>query len=209
MSGVGEGRDERREIAPEEHRRRAQVVQAHQRRKQEAARGTKGLLIVHTGTGKGKSSSAFGMAVRAVGHGMRVGVVQFIKSADTAERRVISALPGVEWHTIGDGFTWETQDREKDMATAARAWEQALRFLRDPSVSLVVLDELNIALAHGYLETESVLQGFSERHGMQHVVATGRGAPPALLDAADLVTEFRSPKHPFHSGIGAQAGIEY
>ncbi len=194
---------------PEEHRRRAKIAQAHQRHKKESAQGCKGLLVVHTGPGKGKSSSAFGMVVRAAGHGMRVGVVQFIKSADTAERRVLSGLPGVEWHTIGDGFTWDTQDREKDMATALRAWEQALRFLRDPDVGLVVLDEINVALAHRYLETDIVLSGMAERGAMQHVVSTGRGAPAGLLEAADLVTEFRSPKHPFQAGIGAQPGIEY
>jgi cob(I)alamin adenosyltransferase len=192
------------------HEERSRSIQAAQAKKQAKATREKGLLIVHTGPGKGKTSAAMGMGIRVVGHGQKLAVVQFIKGAmASAERDVVSKLPGVEWHTIGDGFTWNTQDREADIATARRAWEQALLHLEDPTVSMVILDELNIVLAHKYLPVDEVLEGFARRHGMMHVVVTGRGAPEALIDAADLVSRIESPKHPFQAGIKAQAGVEF
>lgn len=194
----------------ETHQRRSAVVKAAQERKQARATGEKGLLMVITGPGKGKTSSALGMGVRVVGHGRKLAVVQFIKGAmPSAEREVFAKLPGVEWHTIGDGFTWNTQDREADIATARRAWEQAMRFVEDPTVAMLILDELNIVLAHKYLPVDEALEGLARRHGMMHVVVTGRGAPPELCEAADLVSRIESPKHPFQAGIKAQEGVEF
>jgi cob(I)alamin adenosyltransferase len=171
----------------------------------------KGLLIVHTGPGKGKSSAAFGMALRCVGHGMRVGVVQFIKGAwDTAERRVLTGFSDlVEFHAMGEGFTWETQDRERDVAAAGRAWARAMTMLTDRSFAMVILDELNVALRYGYVPLEAVLEGLKARPAEQHAVLTGRGAPPELIEQADLVTEMTLVKHPFRSGIKAQPGVEF
>ena len=170
-----------------------------------------GIIIVNTGNGKGKSSSAFGMVTRALGHGMRVGVVQFIKGAmSTGEELFLRRFPGeVSFHAMGEGYTWETQNRERDMARAAEAWEQAKRFLADPSIGLVVLDELNIALKYRYLDVHTVIGDLLERPGMQHVVVTGRGAPPELVAVADTVTEMNVVKHAFAAGIGAQAGTEW
>lgn len=171
----------------------------------------KGLLIVHTGPGKGKSTAAFGLALRMLGHGRRVGVVQFIKGAwGTGERDAFAAFGDlIAWHSMGEGFTWETQDRARDVAAAERAWEKALGFLADPQVSLVVLDELNIALRYDYLALDAVLAGFAARPLMQHVVVTGRNAKPGLIEAADLVTEFGAVKHHFAAGVKAQQGIEF
>jgi cob(I)alamin adenosyltransferase len=171
----------------------------------------RGLLIVHTGTGKGKSTAAFGMALRCVGHGMRVGVVQFIKGAwDTAERRVLAGFADrVEFKAMGEGFTWETQDRARDIEAAERAWAEARRMLADPEIAMIVLDELNVVLRYGYLAVEPVLASIAARPPGQHVVVTGRGAPDALIDAADTVTEMRLVKHPFRSGVKAQPGVEY
>ncbi len=173
--------------------------------------GEHGLLIVHTGSGKGKSSAAFGMALRCVGHGKKVGVVQFIKGAwDTAERRVFAGFPDlVEFHAMGEGFTWETQDRERDIAAAQRAWERAAAMLSDQNYSMVILDELNIALRYGYVSLETVLDGLAARPPLQHAVVTGRHAPPELVEKADLVTEMTLVKHPFRSGIKAQPGVEF
>jgi len=192
------------------HKRRSAVVKAAQEKKQARATSTKGLLMAITGPGKGKTSSALGMGIRVVGHGQKLAVVQFVKGAmQSAEREVFAKLPGVEWHTIGDGFTWNTQDRDADIATARRAWEQALRHLDDTSLAMLILDELNIVLAHGYLPVEEILAGYSRRHPMMHVVVTGRGAPQPLIDAADLVSRIESVKHPFQAGIKAQAGVEF
>jgi cob(I)alamin adenosyltransferase len=170
-----------------------------------------GILIVNTGNGKGKSSSAFGMVARALGHGMRVGVVQFIKGAmSTGEEQFLRRFPGeVSFHAMGEGYTWETQDRERDAANAALAWEQARRFLRDPAIGLVVLDELNIALKYRYLDVHTVIGDLLERPPMQHVVVTGRAAPPELVAVADTVTEMNVIKHAFAAGIAAQAGTEW
>lgn len=170
-----------------------------------------GIIIVNTGNGKGKSSSAFGMVARALGHGMRVGVVQFIKGAmSTGEKLFLRRFPDeVGFHAMGEGYTWETQNRERDMAKAAEAWEQAKLFLADPSIGLVVLDELNIALKYRYLDVHTVIGDLLDRPQMQHVVVTGRGAPPELVAVADTVTEMNVVKHAFAAGIGAQAGTEW
>lgn len=170
-----------------------------------------GVIIVNTGNGKGKSSSAFGMVVRALGHGMKVGVVQFIKGAmATGEERFLRRFPDeVSFHAMGEGYTWETQDRERDMAKAQEAWQQARRFLADPAIGLVVLDELNIALKYRYLDVHTVIADLLERPAMQHVAITGRAAPPELIEVADTVTEMQVVKHAFKAGIAAQAGTEW
>lgn len=171
----------------------------------------KGVLAVHTGPGKGKSTAAFGLALRALGHGKRVVVVQFIKGAwVTGERAALERFDDlVEWHTMGEGFTWETQDRSKDIAACARAWEVAQTALKRDDVALVVLDELNIALRYDYLPLEQVLEDLKARPEMQHVVITGRNAKPVLVEAADLVTEMTLVKHHFSAGVKAQAGFEF
>ena len=169
----------------------------------------RGVVLVNTGNGKGKSSAAFGMVARALGHGMRVGVVQFIKgSFSTGEETFFRRIPEVYYHVMGEGYTWETQDRERDIATARKAWEQALAFLADPALGLVVLDEINIALKLGYLDAPAVLAALRARPAMQHVVLTGRGAPPELIEFADTVTEMRDIKHAYRAGIQAQEGVE-
>jgi cob(I)alamin adenosyltransferase len=186
-----------------------------QRRKQAvdtriaAASARRGVLLVLTGNGKGKSSSAFGMVVRALGHDMQVGVVQFIKGRYlTGEAAFFRRLPQVRFHVMGEGFTWETQDRERDVRAAAAAWEVSGAMLRDPKLALVVLDELNIALRYRYVALEEVLTALSNRPPMQHVVVTGRGAPAELIALADTVTDMRIVKHAFDAGIGAQRGVE-
>lgn len=170
-----------------------------------------GIIIVNTGNGKGKSSSGFGMAIRAMGHGMKVGVVQFIKGAmETGEELFLRRFPEeVSFHSMGEGYTWVTQDRERDIEKAQLAWQQAKRFLTDPDIGLVVLDELNIALKYRYLDIETVLADLLARPALQHVVITGRGAPPELIDIADTVTEMEVVKHAFKAGIMAQAGTEW
>lgn len=170
-----------------------------------------GLLLVHTGNGKGKSSSAFGMAARALGHGMKVGVVQFIKgAASTGEENFFRRFPDeVRYHVMGEGFTWETQDRQRDIAKAREAWAVAAELLADPEIGLVVLDELNIALKYGYLDLDPVLADIESRPMLQHVVVTGRGAPPKLIEAADTVTEMSLVKHAFNAGVKAQKGVEF
>ncbi|WP_339405365.1 cob(I)yrinic acid a,c-diamide adenosyltransferase [Pseudomonas helleri] len=169
-----------------------------------------GLLLVLTGNGKGKSSSAFGMLARAMGHGMQCGVVQFIKGRNsTGEEIFFRRFPEqVRYHVMGEGFTWETQDRQRDIAAAEAAWQVSREMLRDPAIGLVVLDELNIALKHGYLDLEQVLGDLQARPPMQHVLVTGRGAKPELIDLADTVTEMGVIKHAFQAGIKAQKGIE-
>jgi cob(I)alamin adenosyltransferase len=171
----------------------------------------KGLLIVHTGAGKGKSTAAFGLALRMLGRGKRVGVVQFIKGAWHSAERDALALFGdqVAWHTMGEGFTWETQDLKRDVAAAERAWAKALELMADPTFALVILDELNIALRYDYLDLAAVVAALSARpHGL-HVVVTGRNAKPELIAAADLVTEMTLLKHHFAAGVKAQPGIEF
>ncbi len=171
----------------------------------------KGLLIVHTGPGKGKSTAAFGLALRALGRGFRVGVVQFIKGAWTTGERAAIVRFGdkVEWRTMGEGFTWETQDRARDVAAAEAAWAEARRMMADPSIRLVVLDELNIALRYDYLPLAAVVEALSARRPDLNVVVTGRNAKPELIAAADCVTEFALIKHHFAAGVRAQAGVEF
>jgi cob(I)alamin adenosyltransferase len=185
--------------------RRKEVVDAAIARATEE----RGVLLVLTGNGKGKSSSAFGMLARALGHGMQVGVAQFVKgSRDTGEEAFFRERPGVTWLVLGEGFTWETQDLERDRATARQGWEQARRLLADPGLGLVVLDELTYPLHYGWLDLEQVLADLAARPPRQHVVITGRGAPPGLLEAADTVTEMREVKHAFHAGVKAQPGVD-
>jgi len=171
----------------------------------------KGLLIVHTGPGKGKSTAAFGLALRMLGRGGRVGVVQFIKGAwDTGEAEALKAFgERVSWHAMGEGFTWETQDKERDIAACRAAWRQACALMQDPTVSLLILDELNIALRYAYLDLDEVVAALEARRPDLHVVVTGRNAKEALIEAADLVTEMSLVKHHFKAGVKAQAGIEF
>ena len=171
----------------------------------------KGLLIVHTGPGKGKSTAAFGLALRMLGHGRRVGVVQFIKGAWGTGERDALALFGdrVVWHTMGEGFTWETQDRARDVAAATRGWAKAEALLADPTIALLILDELNIALRYDYLDLVTVVAALAARRPDLHVVVTGRNAKPELLAAADLVTEMGQARHHFAAGVKAQPGIEF
>ncbi|MFZ5530497.1 MAG: cob(I)yrinic acid a,c-diamide adenosyltransferase [Pseudomonadota bacterium] len=203
----------------EEDAASADARHAEKMRKIQAARSTmmatktreQGLLIVHTGTGKGKTSAALGMVVRAIGHGMKVGVVQFVKGTmATGEKTVFDAFPeNVEFKPMGDGFTWDTQDRTRDIASARTAWDEVCRMIADPAYQMVVADELNIVLRYDYLPLDEVLEAFAAKPEMKHVIVTGRNAPDALIEAADLVTEMTMIKHPFRSGVKAQAGIEF
>lgn len=197
----------------EAERHRAKMAKRKAVQDAEVAEKTheKGLLIVHTGTGKGKSTAAFGLALRMLGRGRRVGVVQFIKGAwHSAERDALEKFGDqVSWHTMGEGFTWETQDRARDVASAEAAWALAREMLQNPEVGLVVLDELNIALKYQYLDVERVLADLRARPPMQHVVVTGRGAPPALVEAADTVTDMTPVKHAFAAGVKAMPGMEW
>lgn len=175
--------------------------------------GEKGLIIVHTGAGKGKSSSGFGMILRCIAHGMPCAVVQFIKGAwDTGERRILTTHFSdlCQFHAMGEGFTWETQDKTRDIAAARAGWEKAKELIRDPAICMVLLDEINIALRYGYLDLAEVLEFLRlEKPPTTHVVLTGRNAAEALIEAADLVTEMTLVKHPFRSGIKGQAGVEF
>ena len=175
--------------------------------------GEKGLIVVHTGKGKGKSSSAFGMVFRCIAHGLKTGVVQFIKGGmDTGERNLITTHFGdlCDFYTMGEGFTWETQDRERDVAAAMAAWEKAKELIRNPAYHMVLLDEINIALRYGYIDLVEVLSFLeTEKPEMTHVVLTGRNAAEDLIEQADLVTEMTLIKHPFRSGIKAQIGVEF
>jgi cob(I)alamin adenosyltransferase len=171
----------------------------------------KGLLVVHTGSGKGKSTAAFGLALRMLGRGHRVGVVQYIKGAwHSAERDALTRFGDqVSWHTMGEGFTWETQDRKRDVAAAERAWAKSRELMADPAFALVILDELNIALRYEYLDAAAVIAALTARRAGLHVVVTGRNAKPDLIAAADLVTDMTLVKHHFAAGVKAQAGIEF
>ena len=172
---------------------------------------SKGLLIVNTGPGKGKSTAAFGLVLRALGHGHHVGVVQFIKGAwNTGEKRALERFSDLlSWHSMGEGFTWETQDRERDIAAAKRAWDQVLEFMNDPKIKLVLLDELNIALRYDYLPLLEVVDVLSNRRPDLHIIVTGRNVKPEMIEAADLVTEMGMVKHHFSAGVKAQEGIEF
>jgi cob(I)alamin adenosyltransferase len=197
----------------EAERHRAKMANRKLRQDEELTGKTKekGLLIVHTGTGKGKSTAAFGLALRMLGRGKRVGVVQFIKGAwHTSERDALAKFGDqVAWHSMGEGFTWETQDLARDIAAADRAWGKAQELMADPSFALVILDELNIALRYDYLNLDSVLGALQARRPDLHVVVTGRNAKPKLIEAADLVTDMTPVKHHFAAGIKAQPGIEF
>ncbi|WP_050462073.1 cob(I)yrinic acid a,c-diamide adenosyltransferase [Herbaspirillum autotrophicum] len=195
----------------ESHKRMTQRHKEGFEKKKAAAQKEKGLLIVYTGTGKGKSTAAFGMGMRILGHGMKLGVVQFIKGAlHSAEREILGAHANCDFHVVGAGYTWDTQDRNADMQTAATGWAEALRMIADPSYDMVILDEMNIVLKYQYLELEQVLAAFAARREMLHIVVTGRHAPEQLLEQADLVTEMRPLKHPYkEQGIKAQKGVEF
>tara|TARA_A100001391_G_scaffold21058_2_gene11515 strand:- start:101 stop:712 length:612 start_codon:yes stop_codon:yes gene_type:complete len=195
---------------PQRHAERMAKKQKIMQERIARAQNSQGVLLVLTGPGKGKSSSAFGMAARALGHDMKVGVVQFIKGAfKTGEERFFRAQPLVDYHVMGEGYTWDTQDRERDVAAAEAAWAEARRMLRDPDYKLVVLDELNIALRYEYLDLDAVLDDLQDRPEMQHVVVTGRYAPKPLIELADTVTEMKVVKHAFKDlGVKAQKGIE-
>jgi cob(I)alamin adenosyltransferase len=197
----------------EAERHRAKMAKRKEVQDQEVAGKTveKGLLIVHTGTGKGKSTAAFGLALRMLGRGKRVGVVQFVKGAwHTAERDALAKFGDqVAWHSMGEGFTWETQDLARDIAAAQRAWTKAVELMDDPSFGLVILDELNIALRYDYLPLDEVIATLKSRRSDLHVVITGRNAKPDLIEAADLVTDMTLVKHHFAAGVKAQSGIEF
>lgn len=171
----------------------------------------KGLLIVHTGKGKGKSTAAFGMVFRAIGHGFKVGVVQFVKGVwETGERDILEHFPDqVTINAMGEGFTWDTQDRQRDLAAARAAWEQAKALIMDPAYKLVLLDELNIVLRYDYLPLEEVVETLRNKPADKHVIVTGRNAKDELIEIADLVTEMTEIKHPYRAGVKAQAGIEF
>ncbi|WJW75711.1 cob(I)yrinic acid a,c-diamide adenosyltransferase [Thiohalobacter sp. IOR34] len=193
----------------ERHRKRMQRKKAVVDAAIARADRDQGLLLVLTGNGKGKSSSAFGMVARALGHGMKVGVAQFVKGRqDTGEEAFFRRQPGVVWHVLGEGFTWETQNLERDRATAQKGREVVRGMLADESLGLVVLDELTYPLKYGWLDLDQVLADLEARPSMQHVVITGRGAPQALIDAADTVTELRDVKHAFRAGVRAQKGVD-
>ena len=195
----------------ESHQRMAERRRAGHEKKQAAATQEKGLLIVHTGNGKGKSTAAFGMAVRVLGHGMRLGVVQFIKGAlHTSERDFLGAVAECDFVTMGDGYTWNTQNRDADIATARKGWDEARQMIESGDYRMVILDELNTVLKYEYLPLDEVLATLVARPESVHVVVTGRHAPDALIDAADLVTEMRLVKHPYkEQGVKAQRGVEF
>lgn len=195
----------------QDHKSRMQKVQAeHRDRVAEKSDPGRGLVLIHTGKGKGKSSSAFGVVIRALGWGRSVAVVQFIKGKwKTGERRFFEDHGGVTWHTMGEGFTWDTQDRDRDIAAAEAAFGKARALMENGDFDLVVLDEINIALRYGYLGVEAVLAGLAARSERTSVILTGRDAPPELCDYADLVTEMTEVKHPFAAGIKAQRGLDF
>ena len=198
-------------MADQDYKSRMQRLKASVDRRIEAAQEEKGLLIIYTGAGKGKTTAALGMAMRGVGHGMKIAVVQFIKGAiDTAEERILKGFGDqVTFLRMGEGYTWETQDRERDKQFAQDAWKAVLGFLQDSQYGMVILDELNIAINHDYVTLQQVLDGLSQRPSMMHVVITGRGAKDELIEAADLVSEMKMIKHPFRKGVKAQKGVEF
>ncbi|CUH49783.1 cob(I)yrinic acid a,c-diamide adenosyltransferase [Ruegeria atlantica] len=195
----------------QDHKEKMQKVQAQHRKKvSEAVDPDRGLVLINTGKGKGKSSAAFGVVIRALGWGQKVGVVQFIKGKwKTGERRFFEERDLVTWHTMGEGFTWDTQDRERDIAAANAAFDKARALMSSGEYNLIVLDEINIALRYEYLSVEQVIDGLKERSDKTSVFLTGRDAPQALRDYADLVTEMTEEKHPFQAGIKAQRGVDF
>ncbi len=194
------------------HAAKMAKIKAARDRMMETKEGEKGLIIVHTGAGKGKSSSGFGMILRCIAHGMPCAVVQFIKGAwDTGERRLLTThfAELCQFHAMGEGFTWETQDKDRDIAAARAGWEKAKELILDPEVRMVLLDEINIALRYDYLDVAEVVAVLRDKPPMTHVVLTGRNAKPELIEMADLVTEMTLVKHPFRGGIKAQPGVEF
>ena len=193
------------------HKLRMQKLQAAMRARMKAATDRRGLVLVHTGNGKGKSTAAVGMLVRSLGHGFKCAVVQFIKGEQpTAETALVQAFPGLlAWDRCGDGFTWDTQDKAADIACVREGWAIVKRHLADPELRFLFLDEFNVVLQYGYFPVEELIEALAARPESQHVVITGRGAPLALQEIADLVTEMRELKHPFQQGIQAQAGLEF
>ncbi|MGL5080535.1 MAG: cob(I)yrinic acid a,c-diamide adenosyltransferase [Microcoleaceae cyanobacterium] len=199
-------------LTAEQHRLKMQRRKEVQDQRVAKANQAKGLIIVNTGDGKGKTTAALGMVLRSLGHGYRVAIIQFIKGAwEPAEKAVFSQWPEqLEFHALGEGFTWETQDRDRDTEKTQEAWAKGLSYIRNPEFKLILLDEINIALKLGYLTVEQVLAGLAEKPEASHVILTGRGAPEALIAQADLVTEMKLVKHPFREqGVKAQPGIEY
>ncbi|MGB3138702.1 MAG: cob(I)yrinic acid a,c-diamide adenosyltransferase [Nodosilinea sp.] len=199
-------------LSEEQYRRKMKRRQEVQQQRIADRSVEKGLVIVHTGNGKGKTTAALGIVLRSLGHGYKVAIVQFIKGAwEPAEKAVLAQWPDqLTFHAMGEGFTWDTQDRDRDTRTAQAAWDTALSYIRNPEYKTILLDEVNIALKHGFLSVEQVLAGLGEKPEMTHVILTGRGAPQALIDQADLVTEMTMIKHPFREqGVKAQAGIEF
>jgi len=193
------------------HREKMERRQAARRKVLATKTEERGLLIVHTGAGKGKTTAAFGMVLRSIGHGMRVGIVQFVKGAwGTGERTVLARFPDlVTCRAMGEGFTWDTKDRARDIAAARAAWDLAQAMIADPTYRLILLDELNIVLRYGYLPIGDVVAALQAKPRDLHVIVTGRNAPSELIEAADLVTEMTLVKHPFRAGVKAQAGIEF
>jgi cob(I)alamin adenosyltransferase len=199
-------------LTAEQYKRKMERRKAVQQERLAARTQEKGLIIVHTGDGKGKTTAALGMVLRSLGHGYNVAILQFIKGAwEPAEKAVFSQWPNqLEFRALGEGFTWETQDRDRDIAKAQAAWAIALEYIRNPAYRTILLDEVNIALKHGFLTVDQVLAGLTEKSPDTHVILTGRGAPAALIDRADLVTEMKLIKHPFREqGVKAQPGIEF
>jgi cob(I)alamin adenosyltransferase len=206
-------------LSPEQYRRKMQRRKEVQEQRLAQRIDKKGLIIVNTGTGKGKTTAALGMVLRSLGHGYRVAIVQFIKGAwEPAEKAAFAPWtvglegnpPQMEFHAMGEGFTWETQDKARDIEKAQEAWQKSLGFIRNPDFKLVLLDEVNIAIKLGYLDVAEILAGLAEKPDESHVILTGRGAPPELIELADLVTEMTLVKHPFREqGIKAQPGIEF
>ena len=198
----------------EQHKERMVRLNEIKDRQLAEANIEKGLIIVHTGSGKGKSTAAFGMAIRSLGQGMKVGIVQFIKGAiPTGEAAFIAKIASmgfpIEMHTLGEGFTWKTQDRDRDIATAAKGWAKAIELMEDPSFDMIILDELNIATKYEYVAPATVVEALKKKRPMLHVVITGRNASPELLEIADLASEMKVIKHPYAHGVKPQRGVEY
>jgi cob(I)alamin adenosyltransferase len=191
----------------EEHREAMQALQEEMHAKMRAAREKRGLIIVHTGNGKGKTTAAFGILTRMLAHGRRCAVIQFIKSGHDAVEKLLRG-PNLEWHRVGEGFTWDTQNRALDIASCREGWNLALGYLQSKDIDLILLDELNIVLSYDYLPKQEILAALRAKRADQHVVITGRNAPEELIALADLVTEMREVKHPFKEGVRAQIGIE-
>jgi cob(I)alamin adenosyltransferase len=199
-------------LTPEQYKEKMQRRKEIQEKRLTERSQEKGLIIVHTGNGKGKTTAALGMVMRSLGHGFKVAIVQFIKGAwEPAEKAVLSRWEDrLEFYAMGEGFTWETQDRERDIQKAEEAWQKGLEFIRNPDYKLVLLDEINVALKLGYLDIGKILAGLEQKPEDSHVILTGRGAPPELIEKADLVTEMTLIKHPFkEQGVKAQPGIEF